>query len=137
MEQIMNTLADTAPAARAFAENMGDRTVFSFYGPMGVGKTTFIKALCAELGIQDVVNSPTFALVNEYRSETTGALVYHFDFYRVRKLEEVYDMGFEDYVYSGAVCLIEWPELVEDLLPEDTVRVRLEEQADGSRRLTW
>ncbi len=136
MEQILTSLADMAPAARAFAEQMGDRTVFAFYGPMGVGKTTFIKALCAELGVDDVVNSPTFALVNEYRSATTGALVYHFDFYRVRKLEEVYDMGFEDYVYSGAVCLIEWPELVEDLLPEDTVRVRLEELPDGSRRLT-
>ncbi len=132
----MATVEDMVPAARKFAENMADRTVFAFYGPMGVGKTTFIKALCAELGVTDVVNSPTFALVNEYRSETTGALIYHFDFYRVRKLEEVYDMGFEDYVYSGALCLLEWPELVEDLLPEDTVRVKLEELPDGSRRLT-
>ncbi len=136
MELIMATAGDMVPAARKFAENMAAHRVFAFYGPMGVGKTTFIKALCAELGVTDVVNSPTFALVNEYRSETTDALVYHFDFYRVRKLEEVYDMGFEDYVYSGAYCLLEWPELVEDLLPEDTVKVTLEELPDGSRRLT-
>ena len=112
---------------------MDGRSVFAFYGQMGAGKTTFIKAVCAELGIADTVNSPTFSIVNEYRSDSTGALVYHFDFYRIKKLEEVYDMGYEDYFYSGAPCFIEWPELIEELLPEDTVRVTIEEQPDHSR----
>ena len=83
---------------------------FAFYGKMGAGKTTFTKAVCEELGVTDVINSPTFAIVNEYRSETTGELIYHFDFYRIKKLEEVYDMGYEDYFYSGALCFIEWPD---------------------------
>lgn len=122
-------------AAHEFVAAMGEATVFAFYGKMGAGKTTFIKALCEELGVEDQITSPTFALVNEYRSETTGELIYHFDFYRIHKLEEVYDMGYEDYFYSGALCLIEWPELVEDLLPDDAVRVEIEEQEDGSRVL--
>ena len=104
---------------------------------MGAGKTTFIKALCEELGVEDPVTSPTFALVNEYRSATTAELIYHFDFYRIKKLEEVYDLGYEDYFYSGALCLIEWPELVENLLPGDAVRVRIDEEPDGSRVLTF
>ena len=103
---------------------------------MGAGKTTFVKALCQELGVGDVVNSPTFAIVNEYQSDTTAALIYHFDFYRIKKLEEVFDMGYEDYFYSGALCFIEWPELIEDLLPEDAVRVSITTQPDGSRLLT-
>ena len=122
-------------AARQFVEAMGDNTVFAFYGKMGAGKTTFIKAVCEELGVEDVVTSPTFAIVNEYRSATTGELVYHFDFYRIKKLEEVYDMGYEDYFYCGAVCFIEWPELVEELLPGDAVKVTIDEQADGTRLL--
>ena len=122
-------------AARQFIEAMGDNTVFAFYGKMGAGKTTFIKAVCEELGVEDVVTSPTFAIVNEYRSATTGELVYHFDFYRIKKLEEVYDMGYEDYFYCGAVCFIEWPELVEELLPGDAVKVTIDEQADGTRLL--
>jgi tRNA threonylcarbamoyladenosine biosynthesis protein TsaE len=123
-------------AAKQFVAAMGEATVFAFYGKMGAGKTTFIKAVCEEMGIDDVITSPTFAIVNEYRAETTGELVYHFDFYRIKKLEEVYDMGYEDYFYSGAVCFIEWPELVEELLPEDAVRVRIEENADGSRTVS-
>ena len=122
-------------AAKTFINTMGDNTVFDFYGKMGAGKTTFIKAVCEELGVTDVINSPTFAIVNEYRSDTTGELIYHFDFYRIKKIEEVYDMGYEDYFYSGALCFIEWPELIEDLLPGDAVRVTIEEQADGSRTL--
>lgn len=122
-------------AAKTFINDMGDNTVFAFYGKMGAGKTTFIKAVCEELGVTDVINSPTFAIVNEYRSDTTGELIYHFDFYRIKKIEEVYDMGYEDYFYSGALCFIEWPELIEDLLPGDAVRVTIEEQADGSRTL--
>lgn len=115
---------------------MGENTVFAFYGTMGVGKTTFIKALCEALHITDTVNSPTFSIVNEYRADDTGELIYHFDFYRIKKLEEVYDMGYEDYFYSGAVCLIEWPELIEDVLPANAVDVYIEELEDGTRRLT-
>jgi tRNA threonylcarbamoyladenosine biosynthesis protein TsaE len=103
---------------------------------MGAGKTTFIKALCECLGVtEDVITSPTFAIVNEYRSESEE-LIYHFDFYRVKKLEEAYDMGYEDYFYSGALCFIEWPELIEELLPLDAVKVSIEEKEDGSRVIT-
>ena len=123
-------------AARQFIENIGSSRVFAFYGKMGAGKTTFVKALCEELGCDDVITSPTFAIVNEY-TDGEQQPVYHFDFYRIKKLEEVYDMGYEEYFYSGALCLIEWPELIEDVLPDDTVRVTIEEQADGSRLLTF
>ena len=122
-------------AAREFIRNMGDDTVFAFYGKMGAGKTTFIKALCKLLGVEDEVNSPTFAIINEYRSETTAELIYHFDFYRIKKLEEVYDLGYEDYFYSGALCFIEWPELVEELLPTDAKKVTITENSDGSRTI--
>ena len=124
-------------AAQTFVEQIGDRTVFAFYGKMGAGKTTFIKAVCEELGVSDVITSPTFAIVNEYRSDTTGVLIYHFDFYRIKKLEEVYDMGYEDYFYSGALCFIEWPELIDELLPEDAVKVSIEENSDGSRTVSF
>ena len=133
MEIRINSLAEINEAAKTFVENMGDATVFAFYGKMGAGKTTFIKAVCEELGVEDVITSPTFAIVNEYRSDTTGELIYHFDFYRIKKIEEVYDMGYEDYFYSGALCFIEWPELIEELLPEEAVKVTIEENADGSR----
>lgn len=136
MQIKISSLDGLDAAAKEFVKAMGDRTIFAFYGKMGAGKTTFIKAICKELGVNDEVTSPTFAIVNEYRSETTAELVYHFDFYRIKKLEEVYDMGFEDYFYSGAVCLIEWPELIEELLPGDAVKVKIEEQADGSRLVT-
>ena len=131
----IHSLEEIHEAARQFVEAMGDNTVFAFYGKMGAGKTTFIKAVCEELGVEDVVTSPTFAIVNEYRSDSTGELIYHFDFYRIKKLEEVYDMGYEDYFYCGAVCFIEWPELVEELLPGDAVKVTIDEQADGTRLL--
>lgn len=123
-------------AAKQFVEQMGDNTVFAFYGKMGAGKTTFISALCRALGVEDTVTSPTFSIVNEYRADLTGELIYHFDFYRIKKLDEVYDLGYEDYFYSGAVCLIEWPELIEELLPTDAVSVHIEELPDGSRRIT-
>ncbi len=120
-------------AAREFVANMDDRTVFAFRGSMGAGKTTFIKAICEELGVEDVINSPTFAIINEYRSTTTGELIYHFDFYRINKLSEAEDIGTEDYFYSGALCFIEWPEKIEELLPGDVVEVAITEQPDGSR----
>ena len=124
-------------AAREFIGLMGTAHVFAFYGGMGAGKTTFIKAVCEELGIKDVITSPTFAIVNEYTTAETQhpSTIYHFDFYRIKKLEEVYDMGYEEYFYSGSLCFIEWPELIEDILPDDAVRVSITEQADGSRTL--
>jgi tRNA threonylcarbamoyladenosine biosynthesis protein TsaE len=121
-------------AARLFVSQMGDAKVFALYGQMGAGKTTFVKAVCRELGVEDVVTSPTFALVNEYTAGD-GSPVFHFDFYRVKSLEEVYDMGFEDYLYGGALCLVEWPELVEELLPRDAVAVTIRTNADGSRSI--
>lgn len=136
MEIKIKSLSEIEEAAKSFVEAMDQSTAFAFYGKMGAGKTTFIKAVCETLGVTDVVNSPTFSIVNEYRSDTTGELIYHFDFYRIKKLEEVYDMGYEDYFYSGAVCFIEWPELIEDLLPGDAVKVMIEEKEDGSRVVT-
>ena len=136
MEIKIQSLEHIHEAAREFIAAMGDNTVFALYGKMGAGKTTFIKALCQELGVEDVVTSPTFAVINEYRSDIAGELIYHFDFYRIKKLEEVYDMGYEDYFYSGALCFIEWPELVEELLPGNTIKVTIEELEDGSRKLT-
>ena len=133
MELRIDNIDSIREAARQFVAATGENTVFAFYGKMGAGKTTFIKAVCEELGVEDVITSPTFAIVNEYRSDTTGELIYHFDFYRIKKLEEVYDMGYEDYFYSGALCFIEWPELIEELLPEEAVKVTIEENADGSR----
>ena len=136
MEIRIENLEKIREAAREFVANIGDSTVFAFYGKMGAGKTPFIKAVCEELGVEDVITSPTFAIVNEYRSDASGELIYHFDFYRVKKIEEVYDMGFEDYFYSGALCFIEWPELCEEVLPEDTVKVTIEESSDGTRVVT-
>lgn len=124
-------------AARQFVELMGDNTVFAFYGEMGAGKTTFIAELARTLGVtDDLASSPSFAIVNEYRSDTTCELIYHFDLYRLKNLEEVLDIGIEDYFDSDAVCLIEWPERAEDVLPLDTVRVDLTVNPDNSRSLT-
>ena len=136
MEIKIQSLDQIHEAARQFIEAMGDNTVFALYGKMGAGKTTFIKAVCEELGVSDVITSPTFAIVNEYRSDIAGELIYHFDFYRIKKLEEVYDMGYEDYLYSGALCFIEWPELIEELLPGNTVKVTIEEVESGERKVT-
>ena len=136
MEIKIQSLEQIREAAREFVRHIGSRTVFAFYGKMGAGKTTFVKAVCEELGVEEVITSPTFAIVNEYMASSDFP-IYHFDFYRIKKLEEVYDMGYEDYFYSGALCFIEWPELIEELLPEDAVRVTIEEQPDGSRSVRF
>ncbi len=134
MEIKIDNLENIRVAAQEFIKNMGEARVFAFYGKMGAGKTTFVKAICEELGVEDVITSPTFAIINEYEGDET---IYHFDFYRIKKLEEVYDMGYEDYFYSGALCFIEWPELIEEILPDDAVRVSITEQQDGSRLVTF
>ena len=128
----IDSLDNIHVAAKEFIANMGTGKVFAFYGKMGAGKTTFIKAICEELGVNDVITSPTFAIVNEYTADNDTP-IYHFDFYRIKKLEEVYDMGYEDYFYSGNLCLLEWAELIEDILPEDVTKVTITEQEDGTR----
>lgn len=142
MEIKINSIDEIGKAAQEFVAAMPQLgTVFAFYGKMGAGKTTFVKAICEALGVDDTVTSPTFAIVNEYEGSAVppagdAAPIYHFDFYRIKRLEEVYDMGYDEYFYSGYPCFIEWPELIEDLLPEDAVRVTIEEQPDGSRLVT-
>lgn len=138
MELQITSLEEIGTVAEDFVRlAMQEDTVFAFNGQMGAGKTTFIKALCEALGVSETVTSPTFSIVNEYRADETGELIYHFDFYRIKKLEEAYDMGCEDYFYSGAVCFIEWPELVEDLLPGNTVWVDIRVNDDETRTLSW
>lgn len=132
MELKIESLDTINNSARQFINQMGNNTVFAFRGEMGAGKTTFIKAICEELGVGDVINSPTFAIVNEYRSNS-DELIYHFDFYRINKIDEVYDFGYEDYFYSGSLCFIEWPEKIEELLPHDTVNVYFEVKENGYR----
>ena len=141
MEIKIQDIEHIREAARAFIEHIGERRVFAFYGKMGAGKTTFVKAICEELGVDDVITSPTFAIINEYTPSSLllppSSKIFHFDFYRIKKLEEVYDMGYEDYFYSGALCFIEWPELIEEILPDDAVRVSITEQEDGSRVVSF
>lgn len=130
------SLDNIEAAAKEFVNLMGDNTVFAFYGDMGAGKTTFINALCRVLGVEDdTTNSPSFSIVNEYRSDTTAELIYHFDLYRIENLEEAFDIGIEDYFDSGALCLLEWPERIEDILPYDTVKVEIKVNDDDTRQL--
>ena len=133
MEIKINSLDTIHEAAKQFIAAMEDNTVFAFYGKMGAGKTTFVKAVCEELGVIDVINSPTFAIVNEYRADESGELIYHFDFYRIERLEEAYDFGYEEYFYSGDLCLVEWPEKIEPLLPEDAMQVMIRVVDEDSR----
>lgn len=124
-------------AAHEFIAAMGDETVYAFYGEMGAGKTTFINALSHALGVEeDPTSSPSFSIINEYRSDTTAELIYHFDLYRLESLEEAFDIGVEDYLDSGALCLLEWPERIEDILPDDTVKVSIKVLDDDSREIT-
>ncbi len=134
MELTIPSLDEIQEAARQFVDAIGERHIVAFYGKMGVGKTTFIKAVCQELGVEDIVTSPTFAILNEYSSPS--CTVYHFDLYRLRRIEEFFDIGGEDYFASGNLCVVEWPEIVEAVLPTDAVRVTMDEREDGSRRLS-
>lgn len=134
MQLTIHTLDEIRDVAHEFVSAMGDNRIFAFYGGMGVGKTTFIKAVCEELGVEDVVNSPTFAIVNEYL-DGGGNPVYHFDFYRIKSEREVFDIGFDEYLDSGNLCFIEWPELVEKFLPDETIRVCISEENDGIKTI--
>lgn len=134
---IIKNIEDLPKAAHEFMGLMDDATVYAFEGEMGAGKTTFINALCRALGVEeDPTGSPTFSIVNEYRSDTTAELIYHFDLYRIENLEQAFDIGIEDYLDSGALCFIEWPDRIADILPDDTVRVKIDVLPDGGRRLT-
>ncbi len=128
----INSLSDYKQAAKEFVSLMDKGRIFAFYGKMGSGKTTFIKSICEERGVEDAINSPTFAIVNEY-ADREGETIYHFDFYRIKSIAEVYNMGYEEYLYSDAYCLMEWPELIEELLPEETIKVYIEESNGGAR----
>ena len=130
-------LQDLPRAAAEFLKAIGDRRLIAFYAPMGAGKTTFITAVCKALGVQeDAVSSPTFAIVNEYRT-AAGIPLFHFDFYRIERLEEALDIGLYDYLDSGCLCLMEWPENIEGLLPEETLKVNICVNPDGSRTVSW
>ena len=127
----IDTIHDTA---RQFVDRIGDRTVFAFNGKMGAGKTTFIKAICEVMGVNETVNSPTFSIVNEYEA-ADGRIIYHFDCYRITNIQEALDLGAEEYLYSGNLCFIEWSENMAPLLPDTLVNVDIEEQEDGSRNV--
>lgn len=130
---------DLRRAAEEFAATVDpEKTVIAFYGEMGTGKTTFISALCQVLGVDaDEASSPSFSIINEYRSDTTAELIYHFDLYRLENLDEAIEIGVEDYFDSGALCLLEWPERISDILPEETLRVDMTVNSDGSRTITF
>ena len=134
---VIQDLAALDAAAREFLGQIGDNTLIAFYAPMGAGKTTFTTAVCRALGVEgDAVSSPTFSIVNEYRTKD-GESIFHFDFYRINRIAEALDIGFYDYVDSGCLCLMEWPENIEEILPDETVRVRISVDPDGSRVLSW
>jgi tRNA threonylcarbamoyladenosine biosynthesis protein TsaE len=131
----INSVEEIQTAAKSLLLHFPNERIFAFYGKMGAGKTTFIKALCRQLGSVDPITSPTFALVNEY-STSTNERIFHFDFYRIKDIEEALDIGFDDYLYSGKYCMMEWPENIEPLLPENIVEVKIEVLDSSRRQLT-
>lgn len=134
---IIKDLAQIDAAAETFLKETAGRSLIAFYAPMGAGKTTFTTAICRCLGVRgDAVSSPTFAIVNEYRT-AEGESVYHFDFYRITKAAEAFDIGLYDYLDSGCLCLMEWPENIEDILPEETLKVTISVADDQSRTISW
>ena len=134
VELKIDSLENIDKPAHEFVKLLNDHRIFAFYGEMGAGKTTFIKAICKAAGVPDLVSSPSFAIVYEYIS-ITGKIIYHFDLFRIKDISDLFDLGYEDYFYSGNICFIEWPELAEELLPEHTVKVRFNINSDGSRLL--
>ena len=132
---IVANVDDLSAVARDFIASFQQHRIIAFYGSMGAGKTTFIKALCEELKVVDTVNSPSFAIINEYSIPGDG-LIYHFDFYRLKNVGEAYDMGYEDYFYSGNYCFVEWPEKIDDLMPQDHLKVSIEIVSDQERKIT-
>jgi tRNA threonylcarbamoyladenosine biosynthesis protein TsaE len=132
-----DTVSDLKQAATSLLATYPGYRVFAFFGKMGAGKTTLIKAICLELGVADIVQSPSFAIINEYKTQS-GESVFHFDFYRIKKLEEIFDIGYEEYIYSGAYCFVEWPELMEELLPEEVVKVTIDvDEGTGGRSIRF
>jgi tRNA threonylcarbamoyladenosine biosynthesis protein TsaE len=130
----VNSLLDLEEAAKRLLEFSGSQKMFVFYGDMGAGKTTFIKAVCSQLRVKETVSSPTFSIVNEYEGD--GQRIYHFDFYRIKSIQEAYDIGYEEYFYSGDICLVEWPEKIEELLPEHYIKIRITTVYPEKRVLT-
>lgn len=136
-EILIRNLSEIDEAAKQFLDAVRGHSLVAFYAPMGAGKTTFTTAICRALGVdEDAVSSPTFAIVNEYRT-ASGEPVFHFDFYRIEKMEEALDIGFYDYVDSGSLCIMEWPENIEEIIPEETLRVGITVAPDGSRTVSW
>lgn len=133
---MINGTDDLERAAKEFLNEIGDNRLIAFFAPMGSGKTTFTTAVCKELGVTDPVGSPTFAIVNEYMT-ASGDSMFHFDFYRINKLSEAMDIGLYDYLDSGCLCMMEWPENIEELLPEETLRITINVNPDQTRTLSW
>ena len=133
--EIITSIEGLKNAAAHLIQHFPEKRVFALYGKMGAGKTTFIQAICSHLGSDDNVTSPTFALINEYNTSDSNS-IFHFDFYRIENLEEAFDLGYEDYLYSGQYCFIEWPEMIEPLLPENIVKVKIEVQDNESRKIS-
>lgn len=135
-EVIISSIEDIDRAAQEFLHKIGNSRIVAFFAPMGSGKTTFTTAICRVLGVTDPVGSPTFAIINEYM-RGDGEPMYHFDFYRINKLSEAIEIGLEDYLYSGCLCIMEWPENIEELLPEETLKVTISVNPDQSRTVSW
>jgi tRNA threonylcarbamoyladenosine biosynthesis protein TsaE len=130
----IESLKTIQQTAKKFIDQIGDRTVFAFNGKMGAGKTTFIKAICETMGVKETVNSPTFSIVNEYEA-ADGRIIYHFDCYRITKVQEALDLGAEEYLYSGNLCFIEWSENIAPILPDSLVNVDIDEMENGKREI--